>query len=131
MELELERCPPDPPESAGTANSGSNPPVGQDVFALGVDEGAEPKAKGKRQRKPKKSPDLEPGPEANANAEGKRKGKGKQKAAIPKPPREKPKPKPRSIAPPHERLKISMVHGDVLILSSGDYIVRHPLSFPG
>jgi hypothetical protein len=129
VELELERCPPDPPEPAVTENSESSLPVSQGVFALGTgDEGAEQKKpKGKRQRKSKKNTDLDPVPEIDVNVEGKRKGKGK--AVVPKPPKEKLKPKPKSTAPPHERLKINMVHGDVLILSGGDYIVRHLLSF--
>lgn len=127
VELELERCPPDPSEPAAIANSEFSPPVNQDVPALGIgDDGAGQKTiKGKKQRKSKK----DPGPETNANLEGKRKGKGKGKVVAPKPPREKPKPKPKPTAPPHERLKISMVHGDVLILSGGDYIVRHLSSF--
>ena len=125
VELELERCLPDPPEPAATANPESNPPASQDVVALGtVDEGAGQKeTKGGKQRKSKKNPDPEPGLETDANPKGKKKGKGKGKAVASQPLKEKPKPKPT--APPHERLKISMVHGDVLILSGGDYIVRH------
>lgn len=113
MELELERCPP-------------NLPVSQDVFIPGIgDKGTgRKKTKGKKRGK-SKEPDPEPDLEANANPKGKRKGKGKEKTVVPQPPREKPRPKPRPTAPPHERLKISMVHGDVLILSGGDYIVRH------
>ena len=126
VELELERCPPDPPEPAVTENPESGPPASQDIPALEDDEAGQKKTKGKKQRKSKKNPDPEPGPETNANLEGK---KGKGKAAVPKPPKEKPKRKPKPTAPPHERLKISMVHGDVLILSGGDYIVRHFLSF--
>lgn len=127
VELELERCLPDPPESAAIANLESNPPASQDVGTLGTaDEGAgQKKTQGGKQRKSKKNPDLEPGPEANANPKGKKKGKGKGKAVASRPLKEKLKPKPT--APPHERLKISMVHGDVLILSGGDYIVRHLL----
>ena len=87
------------------------------------EEGGQKKAKGGKQRKSKK--DLGPGPETDANPKGKRKGKGKEKAVVPHPSKEKPRPKPKSTAPPHERLKISMVHGDVLILSGGDYIVGH------
>ena len=131
VELELERCPPDPPEPAVTENPESGPPVSQDLSALGDDGARRKKTKGKKQRKSKSNPDPEPDSETSTNLEGKRKGKGKGKAAVPKPPKEKPKPKPKPTAPPHERLKISMVHGDVLILSGGDYIVRHFLSSLG
>jgi len=129
VELELERYLPDPPQSSAVANSESNPPVNQEVGT--VDEGAEQKkTKGGKQRKPKQNhPDPEPGPETNVNPGGKRKGKGKEKVVIPQPPKERPKPKPKATAPPHERLKISMVHGDVLILSGGEYIVSRPMSF--
>jgi len=129
VELELERCSPDPPEPAVTENSESSLPVRQDVLPLGAgDCGAGlKKTGGKKQRKSKKNLDSDPVPENNANLEGKKKGKGKGKAAVSKPPGEKlkPKPKPKSTLPPHERLKVSMVHGDVLILSGGDYIVCH------
>lgn len=127
MELELERCPPDPPEPTATANSEYNHPVGQDTDTQGpVDEGiGQKKTKGGKRRKSKKDTDVGPSAETNTNPKGKSKGK----AAVLQPPKEKPKPKPKSIAPPHERLKISMVHGDVLILSGGDYIVRHLLCY--
>jgi len=133
VELELERCSPDPPEPAVTENSEPNLPVSQGVPAPGPgDCGAGQKTTGgKKQRKSKKNLDQDPVPENNANLEGKKKGKGKGKAAIAKPPGEKPKQKPKPTAPPHERLKVSMVHGDVLILSGGDYIVCHLLSFLG
>jgi len=124
VELELERCLPDPPEPSAAVSTESNLPVSQDVAAPGtVDEAGvgQKKSKGGRQRKSKKNP--EPGPEINANPKGKR--KGKEKAVPPQPPEEKLKPKPKPTAPPHERLKICMVHGDVLILSGGEYIVRH------
>ena len=127
VEFELERCTPDPLESTTAVNAESNPPANQDVAAPGTaDDGAgEKKTKGGKPRKSKKNPGPEPGPETNTDPKGKRKGKGKEKAVVPQPPKEKPKPKPKPTAP-HERLKISMVHGDVLILSGGDYIVRHP-----
>lgn len=125
VELELERCLPDPPESAATVNAKSNLPADQDLVTPGiVDEGAgQKKTRGGKQRKTKKNPDPDPSPETDANPKGK-KGKGKEKVVVPQPPKEKPKPKPKPTVPPHERLKISMVHGDVLILSGGDYIVR-------
>ena len=129
VELELERCPPDPPEPAATTNVESNHAVSQDVLVT-IDEGAGQKeTKGKKQRKSKKNPDPEPGPETNADPKGKK--KGKEKDVVPQPPGGKPKqkPKPKPTAPPYERLKISMVHGDVLVLSGGDYIVRHLLRF--
>jgi len=135
VELELERCLPDPPEPSAVVNTEANLPVSQEAVAPGtVDEGAgRKKSKGGRQRKSKKNPEPEPepepGPEINANPKGKR--KGKEKAVPPQPPEEKPKPKPKPIAPPHEKLKICMVHGDVLILSGGDYIVRHLLTLSG
>jgi hypothetical protein len=127
VELELEQCLPDTPEPSVAADTKLNPPVSQDVVVPGtVDEGAgQKKTKGGKQ---KKNPVPEPGPETNANPKGKRKGKGKEKAVVPQ---EKPKPKPKPTAPPHERLKISMVHGDVLILSGGNYIVRRVLCSPG
>ena len=130
VELELERCLPDPEPSA-IVNQEPNLPVSQEVVAPEtVDEGAEQKKpKVGKQRKSKKNPEPEPGPGINANPKGKR--KGKEKAVPPQPPEEKPKPKPKPTAPPHERLKICMVHGDVLILNGGDYIVRHLLYFLG
>ncbi|KAF9645624.1 hypothetical protein BDM02DRAFT_492370 [Thelephora ganbajun] len=124
VELELEWCLPDPTESIATADTESNPPVSQDVAVSGtVDEGVgQKKTKGRKQRKPKKNPDAEYSLEADANAKGKGKGKGKERVVVPQAAKEKPKPKPKPTAPPHERLKINMVHGDVLILSGGDYI---------
>lgn len=130
VELELERCSPDPLESTTAVNAEAS----QEVVTPGTaDDGTgEKKTKGRKPRK-SKNPGPEPGPETNTDPKGKRKGKGKgkERAVVPQPPKEKPKPKPKPTAPPHERLKISMVHGDVLILSGGDYIVRHPptLSF--
>lgn len=112
VELELERCSPDPPESGPAASPASVAPVG-------VDE--EKKPGGRKRRRSRRDPDPESGLENNTNLEGK--GKGKEKAVVPKLSREKPKLKPKSVAPPHERLKISMVHGDVLILSGGNFIV--------
>ena len=131
VELELERCLPDLLEPSAVVNTDANLPVSQDVDIPGtVDEGVgQKKPKGGRQRKSKKNPEPEPGPEVKTNPKGKR--KGKEKAVPPQPPEEKPKPKPKPIAPPHERLKICMVHGDVLILSGGDYIVCHLLRSPG
>lgn len=116
VEFELERCSPDPPESVPAASPASVTPVDAD----GVIE-EKKSSGGRKRRKSKKDPDPESGLETNTNTEGK--GKGKEKAVVPKLPREKPKQKPKSVAPPHERLKISMVHGDVLILSGGNYIV--------
>lgn len=126
VEFELERCLPELQESVAPVNTEPDPLVGQDVVAPEiVDEGTvQKKPKGGRQRKSKKNPDPEPGPESNANTKGKRKGKGKEKAVPLESPEEKPKAKPKPTAPQHERLKVCMVHGDVLILSGGDYIVR-------
>ena len=113
VELELERCFPDPPDSA---------PAVSDAL-VGADEGGEEKKAGGRKRRKLKDPDSEFGLEPNTDPGGK--GKGRERVAVP---REKPKQKPKPVAPPHERLKISMVHGDVLILSGGNYIVRHLVS---
>ena len=115
VELELERCLPDLPGPLVTVGAESNPPVSQGVVAPGtVDEGpGQKEAKGSKQKISK-----------NLDPKGKRKGKGKEKAVVPQLPKEKPKPKPKPTVPPHERLKINMVHGDVLILSGGDYLVR-------
>ena len=112
VELELERCSPDPLDSA----------------PVGADEGTEEKKTGgRKRRKSKKDTDPGFGLEPNIDPEGK--GKGKEKVAVPKLPREKLKQKPKPVAPPHEKLKISMVHGDVLILSGGNYIVWHLVSW--
>lgn len=131
VELELERCSPDPPEPAATENLESSLPVSHGVLALGAGDcdAGQKKTGSKKQRKSNKNLGPDPVPENNANLEGKKKGKGKGKVAVPKPPGGKSKQKPRSTAPPHERLKVSMVHGDVLILSGGDYIVCYLLSF--
>lgn len=131
VELELERRLPDPSEPSAVVNTEPNPPVGQDIAAPGMaDEGTgQKKPKGGRQRKSKKNPEPEPTSEINTNSKGKRKGKGK--AVPPQPPEEKPKPKSKPTALPHERLKICMVHGDVLTLSGGDYIVCRLLRSPG
>ena len=125
VELELERCLPDPPEPPAPVNTESDPPVSQDVVAPGTvnEEAGQKKPGGGKQRKSKKKPEPEPGPEINTK--GKKKGKGKEKAVSPQPPKEIPKPKPKPTAPPQERLKICLVHGDVLILSGGDYLVCH------
>ena len=104
VELELERWLPD------TATE-ENPPV--IVVQEAVEEEPGQKAKGK---KPRKSQKQAATPEIKVNAKGSKKDKGKEKSTV-----SQPKPKPS--APAHEKLKISMVHGDVLVLSGGDFIV--------
>jgi hypothetical protein len=103
----------------------SNPAVNQDVVTQDVPV-PEPEAeeagrnpKGKKPRKSKKNPVTETGQETGANLKGTKKGKEKTMVH---------QPKPKPAVPPHERLKINMVHGDVLILS-GDFIVRDLLTF--
>lgn len=120
VELELERC---IPEQAAVVNTEDNPQVDCDVVIpeVIVEEPGK-KAKGKTPRKSQK-PVPQSSPEASVNPKGTRKNKGKEKAAVPQP-------KPKPSAPAHERLKISMVHGDVLILSGGDFIVCRSLASP-
>lgn len=115
VELDLERCLPEP---ATVASIEDDPPVAVPE-AVGVEPGQ--RAKGKKVRKGQKEPVAQTSPETKVNPKGKRKEKGKEKAAV-----QQPKPKPS--APAHERLKISMVHGDVLILSGGDFIVCRSLA---
>jgi hypothetical protein len=110
VELELECWPPNLAESTTVADIGLSPPS-KDM----VDEETGQKGKGKKPRKSKKDSVPEPSPETSANPKGNKKGKGKAAAS-----QQKPKP----TAPPHERLKINMIHGDILILSGGDFIVR-------
>ena len=88
------------------------------------EETGKKKARSRKKGKSKDDPATEPSAKNGTNPKGKGKSKGKGKATVPQV-KEKPKPKP--IAPAHEKLKISMVHGDVLILSGGDFIVRGPL----
>ena len=81
------------------------------------EEKAGQKGKGKKPRKSQKNPAPGPSSETKVNGKESKKDKGKEKSMV-----SQPKPKPS--APNHERLKISMVHGDVLILRGGDFIVR-------
>ena len=116
VEFELERC---VQGSGVVVNIEDNPAVDCDVAVPGeIDEEPGQKAKGKKPRKSLKNPVApQSTPDTNANPNGKKKDKGKEKAVVPQP-------KPKPSAPNHERLKISMVHGDVLVLSGGDFIVR-------
>jgi hypothetical protein len=124
VELDLEQCLPIPPEHAATAGAESNPPANQDVPVPELEaEEVGQNTKGKKPRKSKKNPVTEIGQETGASLKGTKKGKEKTTAQQPKP-----KPKPKPAVPPHERLRINMVHGDVLILS-GDFIVRGLLTF--
>jgi hypothetical protein len=110
VELDLERC--GIPEGTTVVNTEDNLPV---VDPEAVEEEAGQKTKGKKPRKSQKNTSPQTGAESKVEPKGKRE-KGKEKATV-APPRPKPS------AATHERLKISMVHGDVLILSGGDFIV--------
>lgn len=119
MELDLERC---APEVVTVTNTGDSPAVHCDVvISEGIDGEGGQKGKGKRPRKSQKEPVPQSNLETDVNPKGKKKDKGKEKSTLPQP-------KPKASAPAHERLRISMVHGDVLILSGGDFIVRRFLS---
>ncbi|KAF9785403.1 hypothetical protein BJ322DRAFT_827862 [Thelephora terrestris] len=118
VELDLEQCLPISPEHAATVDAESNLAVNQDVVIQDVPvpepeaEEAGQNLKGKKPRKSKKNTATATGQETGANLKGTK--KGKEKTTV-----HQPKPKPA--VPPHERLKINMVHGDVLILS-GEFV---------
>lgn len=133
MELDLERCLPDPPESVPTVNVEPNPPTDRGIVIQDVAGQAEAvpgpeaeeagqRAKGKKPRKSKKNPAPEASQETSVNPKGNK--KGKEKTSV-----QQPKPKPTAL--PHERLKINMVHGDVLILNGGDFIVCYLFTLLG
>lgn len=109
VEFDMERYLPGLPETAATVNTDPNPPPCQGVV------GEEVCQKGKKPKKPKTNPTSGPSPVTNIKPGGKK--KGKQKTVVSRP-------KPKPAAPAHERLKIRMVHGDVLILNGWDFIVR-------
>ena len=114
VELDLERCLPEPD---AVVNTEVNPGVDCDVVVPeAIDEEAGQKGKGKRRRRSQKEPAPQSSPETKVGPKGKKKEKGKEKCTVPQP-------KPKPSGSKHERLSVNMVHGDVLILSGGDFIV--------
>ena len=114
VELDLERWLPDLSEPTAAVNAESSLPASKGtVIPEAVGGEAAQKAKG---RKPRKSKVTVPEPASETGVDPKGNKKTKEKAAVTQP-------KPRPTALPHEKLKINMVHGDVLILEGGDFIV--------